>query len=337
MIAVVVAARNESKNITHLIKSLKEQNYLNNRISFWIVDDDSDDDTYALANSTVGNDKRFHILKTDNSIPIASPKKRALDTAIRMADAEWIVTTDADCLPSPDWLASLSYYMEHDVGVIVGYAPLFGGKNPVEWLMEGESWSAASLAAAGIGLGFPFNAMGRNFAFRRKMYHDMGGYGFGGKMASGDDDLFLQHVAAKTNWKVRFAFDPSASVPSEVPRWNSVYGTKSRHMSVGPRYAPGWVVIGFVGNLLFMGLALLSVISIFRKSLRKNVLTAWQVKWACDLLMSLSAYRVLGDTPRAAKAFAAMSAAPFALWAIWPKALLGSVSWKGRTFQRGQA
>ena len=336
-VAVVVAARDEEQNLPELIASLSAQNYPEEKLSFWIVDDESRDGTFSICQSAEKRDNRFHALKTDTNSEIASPKKRALDTAIRACDAEWIITTDADCTPGPGWAHAMASFIRDDIGVVAGYSPLVGSKTISQWLIEGESWSSAALCAAGIGLGFPFNAFGRNLAFRRKLYLDLGGYAPHGDIASGDDDLFVQHVAARTNWKVAFAADPRSFVPSKVMEPGRTFNTKVRHMSVGPKYAPGWVLIGLIGNILFMGLALATVLGILGLVSRSQVAKAWKIKWIFDTIILVSAARVLGNPARALQAMAAINAAPFALWAIWPRALFGTVSWKGRRFERNRA
>ncbi|HEB85385.1 MAG TPA: glycosyltransferase, partial [Bacteroidetes bacterium] len=255
-LAVIVAARDEEEQLPVLIEALSAQDYPADLVSFWLVDDDSRDGTFLVAEKAAKRDPRFHALRSDGSLPIPSPKKRALHTGILQADAEWIVTTDADCTPPPSWLRGLAAFMLPENGAVVGYAPLTGGRSPLEFLAMGESWSAAALAAAGIGLDYPFTAFGRNFAFRRDVYLDLGGYGAGGAYASGDDDLFLQSIAARTNWRIAFAADPRAVVPSLVNPGGRVLSAKARHLSVGTHYAPGWILLGGIGSLLFMGLAL---------------------------------------------------------------------------------
>ena len=59
-------------------------------------------------------DSRFHVIKSDPDIPVASPKKRAIQTALEKVDAEWIITTDADCAPGPGWLKALTNDMKED-------------------------------------------------------------------------------------------------------------------------------------------------------------------------------------------------------------------------------
>jgi len=336
-VAVVVAARNEERNLPNLIGALAAQEYPEDKISFWIVDDDSEDATWRIARSAEEKDKRFHALHSNPLSSVASPKKRALDTAIRACDAEWIVTTDADCQPGPGWLRAMASSMQETIGVVLGYAPLTGARNPVQALGAGESWSAAALCAAAVGIGYPFNAFGRNLAYRRQVYLDLGGYGGDGSMASGDDDLFLQRVSARTDWKAAFSADPRSFVPSAAPPASKLLSTKARHLSVGPKYAPGWVLIGVVSSALFMGLGLASIAAVLGLAKPAAVWSAWKRKWLFDLILASSALRVLGDPARAAMAMATASSAPFLLWAIWPKALFGNVRWKGRTFVRGRA
>ncbi|MBZ0264398.1 glycosyltransferase [bacterium] len=336
-LAIVVAARNEAKHITDLLAALANQSYPEDKVQFWIVDDDSDDQTYAIAKAASDRDSRFHVLHSKPNPDIPSPKKRALNTAIVQIESEWIVTTDADCIPGPGWLLGLAEYMDDSAGIVVGYSPLFGGKSPVQWLIQGESWSAASLAASGIGAGYPFNATGRNFAFRRQIYLDLGGYGKGIKFASGDDDLFMQYVVSRTNWKVAFADDPRTWVKSRIATSPELIKAKVRHMSVGTQYAIGWVIFGALGAALFMSLALLPLLGWIGVIKKEEVTKLWLWKWTCDIFMTVAGWRLLPDTYRAILALFTMTAAPYAFWYIWPKALFGTVHWKGRNFKRGRA
>jgi glycosyltransferase involved in cell wall biosynthesis len=331
-IAVIVAARNEENNLPELIASLSSQNYPEEKVSFWIIDDESEDNTFKIIDKAQERDSRFHALKTDLTSDISAPKKRALDTGIRSCDAEWIVTTDADCMPGQGWLRALATYMLDDIGVVLGYSPLVGAKDLVQRFAEGESWSSAAICAAAVGLGYPFNAFGRNFSFRRKIYLDLEGYGPDKSVASGDDDLFLQRVVSKTDWRVAFASDNRSFVPSKVMPAERFFRAKARHMSVGPRYAPGWVLFGAIGSILFMGLGLATVAAWLGLASKARVWKAWRWKWFFDIVMISSASRILGEPKRGLGALSVLTLAPFVFWGIWPKALFGNVDWKGRSF-----
>lgn len=334
-LAIVIAARDEEKNLPELFRALSSQEYPTNKVHFWIVDDDSSDNTLALIKEMEKRDNRFHALKSDKTEEISSPKKRALNSAIRQIDSDWIVTTDADCMPSPGWLRGLATYMEPDVGAIVGYVPLVGKGNPLQYLSMGKSWSNAALNAAGCGLGFPFSAIGANFAFRRSVYVKLGGYGADANVASGDDDLFLQRIASKTDYRVHFAGDQRTFVKALAPEQGRELKTQVRHMSVGTKYPPGWVLIGAIGSALFLGLGLASIISLVGIGDKTSVRKAWIRKWLYDAAMIIAAGRVLGDPKRAVLALTAMSSAPFFLWYIWPMALFKGNDWKGRSYKAG--
>ncbi len=336
-LAVIVAMRNEAENLPGLLNSLDRQEYPRQKVDFWIVDDDSSDASYKIAQEFAESHPGFHVLRGDAESPIASPKKRALDTGIRKAQAEWIVTTDADCLPGPDWLRALATFMTKETGMIAGYSPLMGASNLVESFSEGESWSSAALCAAGIGLGYPFNAFGRNLAFRRDLFFEMGGYDSFGNIASGDDDLLLQRVATRSPLKVAFAADPRSFVPSFVTPANRYFGTKARHLSAGTHYAPGWIVIGVLGSGLFISLALWTLLARLGLVSGRHLKLAWFGKWLFDGMMAAAATRLLGDPLRALRAVGAMSLAPFAFLFLWPMALFGNIHWKGRVFKRNRA
>lgn len=336
-LAVIVAARNEEENLPTLLSALAAQEYPDSRVQFWIVDDHSSDRTGKIAEKMASLDSRFHLIKSDPEIPVASPKKRAIQTALEKVNAEWIITTDADCAPGPGWLKALTNDMKEDTGILVGFSPLTGGRSPLQLLAMGESWSAGALAAASIGLGYPFNAFGRNFAFRKAVFETVQGFQHGGQFASGDDDLFMQQVVARTDWKVRFCLDPRSFVPSKVQPRKKVLEAKVRHMSVGTHYATGWVVTGAVGSLLFLGLGLVTVLGLPFSSCRRTIGKAWKTKLWWDAIMAFSSWRLLGYGSHALLSLMTMTAAPFLFWYIWPKALFGSFEWKERRFHRGKA
>jgi len=335
-ISVIVAARNEEKQLPQLMDALGSQDYPSDYVDFWIVDDHSEDNSLSLALTVSRQDRRFHVISSNPTLPIESPKKRALYTAIRRCSGEWVVFTDADCIPGPQWLRSLAAYMDEKTGIVLGYAPLIKPNTPMQWLAEGESYSAATLCAAAVGLGFPFNAFGRNFAARRRLYLDMGGFGADGRFASGDDDLFLQRVAARTEWMVSFASNTEARVDSIMRREDDIIQNKARHLSVGPRYAPGWVILGSIGTALYLGISLLTVLSIFRVVPFSTVRNVWLFKTGSDIVLTGTALKVLRDPKRMLQAVVTMIAAPFMMWILWPKALFGKMQWKGRTIHRAQ-
>jgi len=59
LISILIPAKNEEKNILHLLQSILDQDYKN--IEVLILDDSSNDGTYALVAQFIEKDPRFHI------------------------------------------------------------------------------------------------------------------------------------------------------------------------------------------------------------------------------------------------------------------------------------
>ena len=102
-ITVIIPARNEEENIGQLLTALQKQSYPSSLVDVIVVDDHSTDNTAAIVQQYAG--VKLIQLKDGG---INSYKKKAIETGIAAATGEMIVTTDADCLPSTNWLKSIA-------------------------------------------------------------------------------------------------------------------------------------------------------------------------------------------------------------------------------------
>ena len=114
LISVIIAARNEEKNIGLCIESILKQTYPAHLFEIIIVDDHSIDSTVAIVNSFTQNNITLINLaafRTRQS-NLNSYKKKAIETGIGFAKGNLIVTTDADCIVQPRWLTTIASYYE---------------------------------------------------------------------------------------------------------------------------------------------------------------------------------------------------------------------------------
>ena len=65
-ISVVIAAKNEGKNLPALIEALSKQNYSKDNYEVIIVDDFSTDNTFNLVNELTSSNKNFTIIKAES-------------------------------------------------------------------------------------------------------------------------------------------------------------------------------------------------------------------------------------------------------------------------------
>jgi len=208
-VSVVVAARNEEKNIGHLLTELVNQTYPADRFEIIIANDGSDDGTADVIESFA---RKYPNVKQVLALPDAAneltAKKNALNQGIGSSRGDLIVTTDADCHVQPTWIETMVSYFTDDVGMVVGFSQL--GKREYNYsIFEGlQALDFLSLLAAAQGslnLNWPLAASGQNLVYRRKAFEQVGGFTTIKQRISGDDVLLLQLIKNKTNWKIRFA------------------------------------------------------------------------------------------------------------------------------------
>ena len=253
-VSVVVAARDEAGRLPTLLAALRRQTHRDaaGRWAFEVVvvDDRSADDTAALVErtaaawtATAGPDLRLVRVPPD-AAPVAAPKKRALAAGIAAARHDRLALTDADTDPPPAWLATLARHAApggtDDGAVLVGFAPVVRRPGALNRFVRYETLHTAALAAAGVGWGRPWQAVGRNLSYSRALFERLGGFASGAGSLSGDDDLFVQHVAKQRAADVRYVADALAHVPSEAAAsWGAFVRQRRRHASAGAHYAPG--------------------------------------------------------------------------------------------------
>ncbi len=268
-VSVVVAARNEEENMATLLKSLLAQDYPHHRYEIIIVNDQSTDRTAEVVKKF--SDARIRLLMTENRDRVPSPKKNAVNLGIRRAEGEIILLTDADCAPPKGWISGVVSLFTPEVGMVIGFSPceLPRLHFPAGHLLALESLSLAAVAAGTAGWGYPATCNGRNLAYRKSVYEQVGGFDKIRHFVSGDDDLMLKLVQ-QTEWRIQYAYDPSLVVPTALVKSPKQFiNQRLRHASKGFHYEPkkvtGLIVVYLYNLLVFLSLplALLSLVSLW--------------------------------------------------------------------------
>ncbi|MEO0731466.1 MAG: glycosyltransferase [Bacteroidota bacterium] len=198
-IAVIVPYRNELPNLPALLAALAGQDYPTFEVI--LVDDGSTDGGPAYvdnslgagagAKSVKGSVATFHHLSLEADVELIAHKKAALTLGITHAEAELILTTDADCTFPPDWLRTVAAGFTPGVEVLSGPVlnhPLAGFVHHFQAL---DLAAYQFLTATSIAAGSPTLANGAFFAFRKQTFYRVGGYAGVDHLPSGDDVLLL--------------------------------------------------------------------------------------------------------------------------------------------------
>jgi cellulose synthase/poly-beta-1,6-N-acetylglucosamine synthase-like glycosyltransferase len=202
-ISVIIAARNEEKNIAGCIESITRQSYPENLFEVIVVDDYSSDSTALIAGSFEKNYIRVFSLKDfTGDATLNSYKKKAVETAIGLAKGNLIVTTDADCIVQQEWLQTIaSYYEEFGpvfiVAPVVYTNPLHGDSLFKKLLKIFQSLDFITLQGiTGASVYKKFHGMcnGANLAYEKKAFNEAGGFDGIDQLASGDDMLLMHKI-----------------------------------------------------------------------------------------------------------------------------------------------
>lgn len=239
---VLIAARNEENRLPKCLVCLSLQDYPKDRLQIVVVNDRSTDATEKILNDWsqkfAGQLKVIHITESKAGF---SPKKYALSEGLKIATGEFILTTDADCIMSPQWISSIVSEFKPETGLVLGmtsYYPM--DKKDLAWGTQAlEFLSYGIVAAALIGLKFPVHGNANNIAYRRKVYDASTGIAAHASIVSGDDDFLIQGIHKLGDWKIHYSVKKASQVQTEPPlSWKQFWEQRKRWASKCSFYEP---------------------------------------------------------------------------------------------------
>jgi len=247
-ISVIIAARNEEKYLPHLLENLLEQNYPDELYEIIIINDRSTDNTSDIINYYERNYTQIRGFSINEEKSDLKAKKGALDCGIRNSSFELLAFTDADCLPSLNWLQEINNHFQKGVDFIAGYSPLIIDQWFLALLKNLERASIFAVNAGSFGWNWGFTCTARNMAYRKEIFLKAGGFEGIGHLRSGDDDLLLQKLM-KFIRKLNFMFSQNSIVKSyDKQTAKEQFDLENRRASKW-RYYP--VVIKLMSMLVF--------------------------------------------------------------------------------------
>ena len=254
-VSVIICAKNEYHNLVRFLPKVLEQDYPEFEVV--VVNDASDDDTFYLLRELADKYPALKLVNITQNLNFFTGKKFPLSIGIKSAKYDLILLTDADCLPAgPGWIESMQSVFTGKTAIALGYgayAPQPGLLNLIirfDTLMVAIQYMSLALA------GMPYMGVGRNLAYRKSLFFDVGGFVKHYKITSGDDDLFINQVAHGSNTRIQPLVE-SHTYSRSKQTFASWLRQKKRHLTTGRFYRPGHkLVLGLFtfSQLLFIGL-----------------------------------------------------------------------------------
>ncbi|HOC25023.1 MAG TPA: glycosyltransferase [bacterium] len=289
-ISVIIAARNEADHVSPLLEALARQDYPREQHEIIIVDDASSDGTAETIEQWLRANPHcpIRLLHSEGRDQVISTKKHALAQGINAARGEILLFTDADCQPPTTWISSLCARFGDQVGMVIGYSPyeIPAPHTLGQRFLALESLSLAALAAGTTGWGRPATCTGRNLGYRKSVWLQVNGFEPIARFVSGDDDLFLKQVLDRTSWRIAYALDPGAIVPTRLlPSGKAFFRQRLRHASKGFYY--GWKMSSILALAWLFNLLLLvrAISSLCGPAITPWAWVAWAGKAAAELLL----------------------------------------------------
>jgi cellulose synthase/poly-beta-1,6-N-acetylglucosamine synthase-like glycosyltransferase len=292
-VSIIIAARNEEKNIGSCLNDLLEQNFHSGNFEIIVVDDHSEDSTALLVHKKMQNNAQLKLISMANSATEASGKKVAIAAGVEQARGELIITTDADCRFTNQWLKTMAeyYHRVHPVMIIgpVSFFPLrsFFGK-----FMELEFISLVATGAAALALKKPLMCNGANLAFTREAFSAINIYRENAKWVSGDDMFLMYGIRKKYGASaIHFLMAEPAIVRTQPPESLKDFLAQRKRWGSKTRAYPQSFTAAVAAIVFFNAFILLSasVLALFFHVLLIPVLAGWVMKSLSDFALLYSA------------------------------------------------
>ncbi|HWI89620.1 MAG TPA: glycosyltransferase [Flavisolibacter sp.] len=265
-LSVIVPARNEEKNIGFLLNALSQQTYPVVFFEIIVVDDFSDDNTAELVSSfSITN---LSLIQPRVSSELSS-KKRSIEAGITKAKGELIITTDADCIPTKNWLQTINhFYTKHDAAFIAAPVKFFHNNSLLQLFQSLDFLTLQGITAASVSANFHTMCNGANLAYKKKTFEEVNGFQGIDKVATGDDMLLMHKIWKHYPGKALYLKSKEAIVTSQpMYNWKDLFMQRKRWASKTLVYDDYriMVVLAFVYllNCLFVALIVASIFQSF--------------------------------------------------------------------------
>lgn len=205
-VSVIIPARNEEENILNCLEDLADQKYPAALYEIIIVDDDSSDGTSRLVRefTEVNHEKSIRLIQLQQDDHKGLFKKMAITKGIEEARGQLILTSDADCRLSPDWISAFVQHYEITKAALISGPVCFKEEQSFfEKMQTLEFIGLIGIGAGTIQNGLYMMCNGANLAYSKKVFHDVAGFQTD-SISSGDDTQLMLKIAAGKSGRISF-------------------------------------------------------------------------------------------------------------------------------------
>jgi cellulose synthase/poly-beta-1,6-N-acetylglucosamine synthase-like glycosyltransferase len=341
-VSIIIAARNEEKNIGDCIQSIVDQSFPANKFEIIITDDHSTDNTVSVIQSFKKENIRvIHLADFLENKILNSYKKKSIETALKFAQGTLIVTTDADCIAPKKWLETLVSFYQEKKPVFVCLPVAFSsflpaertGKRLLTIFQSLDFMALQGITGASVYKKFHSMCNGANLAYEKNVFFEVNGFEGIDEIASGDDMLLMEKIQKIYPDRVLFLKSPDVIVETKAAATlKEFFNQRIRWASKADRYTDKKIMaVLLMVYLLNAWIFILGISSFFSARIFYLFLISIIIKTVVELIFLYPVAKFFGKQKLL---WWFLPAQPFhivyTLIAGW-LGKFGSYKWKGRT------
>jgi glycosyltransferase involved in cell wall biosynthesis len=236
-VTAIVCARDEAANLASNVPAVMEQQYPYDH-EIIIVNDNSFDETKYILEEFQKTYPKLQVIELTQEAKMIPGKKFPLSIGIKSAKHDIVLLTDADCIPaSAHWMESMQLAYGKDTEIVLGYGAFQKGKGLLNKLIRWEAFHTALQYLSYALAGMPYMGVGRNLSYKKLIFFRHKGFSAHNHLPGGDDDLFINAAANKTNTEINIDKN-SFTISKPARSWSQWIKQKRRHYSTSKYYKP---------------------------------------------------------------------------------------------------
>lgn len=200
-VSVVICARDATDSLQKFLPEVLMQDYPDFEVI--VVNDGANEATEFLLRELKHSYPRLRSSFVPHGTTNISTKKLALTLGIKASRYDWLLFTDADCIPeNENWIRTMMRNATDGAEIIVGYGAYLNQKGMLNRLISYDTLFSALHYLGYANAGNPFRGVGRNVALNKGLFYRNNGFIPNLNLRTGDDDLFINRTATKFNTRI---------------------------------------------------------------------------------------------------------------------------------------
>lgn len=221
-VSVIVYSQASAANLRTLLPQILQQDYPS-ALEVIVVNDETDDNTENIVSELELYYPNLYMTFVPERSRSLSRRKLSLTLGIKAARYDVLLITEGNCrISSPTWMRRMMRHFAEGKDVVLGYSEIreaedatpLSRTNAWDYIWESTRWLSSGICNK------PLRGTACNLAYRRQLFFDHKGFSRTLHLKNGDDDIFVNEIAAGHQTAVELSDDArviqTESTPNEM-------------------------------------------------------------------------------------------------------------------------